>query len=371
MTRKRRGDARRDGRHLSARTEPLHRHRASPPVVHSLGEVRARGRFPTEHPSAVATSSDPTHAAAPRRRRASHPHVRLRRDAVARYGVSSRQVAARMGVSPSTYADWRRAEGAVAVHRGVVVLPDVPRRPERAIAAALLAVGDVAVAGGTTAAYLHGWRDRVPDPMTILVPHGRWAPTLTGVEVVQTRRLPAGDRTVARRLACTNVDRTLLDLAAVLGSGEEGLAVVLTALQRRATTVERLRGIVSDAGSRRGRPLERILDRFGDGDGPDSIFEHLVVTRLREEGLEPIVGHPVTAAALRFRLDVAFPAERVAVECDGFAFHRTPQDLARDHERQNALVRAGWRVLRISWRRWSREPDVIVAELLELLASGR
>jgi very-short-patch-repair endonuclease len=299
-----------------------------------------------------------------------HPYVRLRRDAVARYGVSSRQVAARLGVAPSTYDDWRRVEGAVTVHRGVVVLPDVPTRPEQPIAAALLAVGTGAVAGGTTAPYLHGWRDGVPDPLTILVPYGRWAPTLTGGEVVQTRRLPATDRTVVRRLACTVVERTLLDLVMDLGSGDEGLAIVLTALQRRATTIGRLRAIVNDAGPRRGRQLERVLDRLGDGTQPDSIFEHLVAERLRADGLDPVVGHPVTAGAQRCLIDLAFPDERVAVECDGFAFHRTPRDLARDHERQNALVRAGWRVLRNSWHRWSREPEAVVGELRELLASA-
>jgi very-short-patch-repair endonuclease len=300
-----------------------------------------------------------------------HPYVRLRRDAVARYGVSSRQVAARLGVAPSTYDDWRRVEGAVTLHRGVVVLPDVPERPEQPIAAALLAVGAGAVVGGATAAYLHGWRDRVPDPLTILVPHGRWAPTLTGVEVVQTRRLPATDRTEVRRLACTDVDRTLLDRVLDLGSGDEGLAIVLTALQRRATTIERLRAIVRDAGPRRGRQLERVLDRLGDGTRPDSIFEHLVAARLRAEGLDPVLGHPVIVGTWRCSIDLAFPDERVAVECDGFAFHRTPRDLARDHERQNALVRAGWRVLRISWHRWSRDPDAVLAELRELLASAR
>jgi very-short-patch-repair endonuclease len=30
-------------------------------------------------------------------------------------------------------------------------------------------------------------------------------------------------------------------------------------------------------------------------------------------------------------------------------------------------VRAGWRVLRISWQRWSQEPEAVVAEILELL----
>jgi hypothetical protein len=33
------------------------------------------------------------------------------------------------------------------------------------------------------------------------------------------------------------------------------------------------------------------------------------------------------------RLDIAFPAERVAVEVDGFAWHASPAHLRRDHVR--------------------------------------
>ena len=47
-----------------------------------------------------------------------------------------------------------------------------------------------------------------------------------------------------------------------------------------------------------------------------------------------------------FRIDVAFPAERLAIECDGFRYHRSLSAFKADRERQNLLVCAGWRVLR-------------------------
>lgn len=51
----------------------------------------------------------------------------------------------------------------------------------------------------------------------------------------------------------------------------------------------------------------------------------------------------------RFRLDIGFPFERLAVEVDGFAHHgKFLADFKRDRERQNELVIAGWRVLRFS-----------------------
>lgn len=51
----------------------------------------------------------------------------------------------------------------------------------------------------------------------------------------------------------------------------------------------------------------------------------------------------------RFRIDVAFPHERLALELDGWAYHgRHLGDFTRDRERQNLLCLHGWRVLRFS-----------------------
>jgi very-short-patch-repair endonuclease len=304
-----------------------------------------------------------------RRRPPTHPHLRLRRAAAAAYGVSSRREAARLGVADSTFDDWCAVENAKRVHRGVVVLPDSAEVPERDIAAAILAAGPGAVAAGATAAYLHDLASEPPDRTTVLVPHARRAVRLEGVVVRRSVHLDPLDLTEVRRLRCTTVDRTLLDRVRELGWGDDGRALVLTALQRGATDLDALRRIAVRSGARRGRPLARLVAEFDDGRTPDSIFEHLVLEALRAAGLDPEVGWSLTVDGQRRRIDLAFPDARVAVECDGFAFHRSPRDLARDHERQNALVRAGWRVLRISWQRWVRNPAAVIAEIRELLAA--
>jgi hypothetical protein len=304
-----------------------------------------------------------------RRRPPTHPHVRLRRAAAASYGVSSRREAARLGVADSTFDDWCTVEDAERIHRGVVVLPDAPEVPERHIAAAILAAGRGAVAAGETAAYLHDLVPKPPPRVTVLVPHTRRAPRLEGVVVRRSLHLDPVDLTEVRRLRCLTVERTVLDRVRELGWGDDGLALVLTALQREATDLHALRLTAQRAGPRRGKPLERLVLEFDDGRTPDSIFEHLVLEGLRAAGLDPAVGWALTVAGRRRRIDLAFLDARVAVECDGFAFHRSARDLARDHERQNALVRAGWRVLRISWQRWQRDRAAVIAEIRELLAA--
>ncbi len=304
-----------------------------------------------------------------RRRTATHPHERLRREAMARYGVSSRSEADRIGVAASTFEDWCRLGEVARVHRGVVVLTDAADVPERRIAAALLAAGTGAVAAGTTALFLHELLADAPERVGVLVPHHRRAPNLDGVRVRRTRHLDPIDVTEARGLPCTTVERTLLDHVREVGWGRDGTAVLLTALQRRCTDVASLRAVVERAGASRGGGLSRLLSEFDDGRTPDSIFEHLVAEALRAAGLPPVLGLVVRIAGRIYRIDLAFPDVRVVVECDGFAFHRTPDDLARDHARQNALVADGWRVLRISWQRWVRDQRAVVAEIREVLGA--
>ena len=69
------------------------------------------------------------------------------------------------------------------------------------------------------------------------------------------------------------------------------------------------------------------------------------------------------------RVDIAFVEARLAVEVDGFAWHRTPRQLAADHERHNRLQLAGWRVLRISVRQLRSDPQGVVAQVKTALAS--
>src|SRR5690606_27239971 len=121
-------------------------------------------------------------------------------------------------------------------------------------------------------------------------------------------------------------ERTVLDRVRTVGWGDDGLAIVLTALQRAVTALDALQAIVERSGARRGLPLGRVLATLGQRT-PDSIFEGLVARRLREVGLDPLLGHEVTIDGRRYRIDLAFPGVLVAVECDGFAFHRTPGDL--------------------------------------------
>jgi very-short-patch-repair endonuclease len=55
------------------------------------------------------------------------------------------------------------------------------------------------------------------------------------------------------------------------------------------------------------------------------------------------------------------------IEVDGRAHHTTPDRFERDRERQNALVAAGWTVLRFTWRDLTTRPSAVVATVRRML----
>jgi very-short-patch-repair endonuclease len=65
----------------------------------------------------------------------------------------------------------------------------------------------------------------------------------------------------------------------------------------------------------------------------------------------------------RYELDFAFPAERIAIEVDGWAWHSDVERFRHDRRRQNVLVLAGWTVLRFTWHDLTVRPDTVTAQI--------
>lgn len=82
-----------------------------------------------------------------------------------------------------------------------------------------------------------------------------------------------------------------------------------------------------------------------------------------------IANHPVAVGGRRFRVDIAFPHSRLAVEVDGWAYHRTKQQRDADIERYNLLMLAGWRVLRFSWEDVRDRPGYVLGVIRSVLVT--
>jgi very-short-patch-repair endonuclease len=77
-----------------------------------------------------------------------------------------------------------------------------------------------------------------------------------------------------------------------------------------------------------------------------------------------VLGH----AFGQFRIDLAFPAAKVAVEVDGWAWHVDAERFRADQRKGNMLTRAGWQLLRFTWHSLDGSPAEVVAEIAESLA---
>lgn len=62
-------------------------------------------------------------------------------------------------------------------------------------------------------------------------------------------------------------------------------------------------------------------------------------------------------------VDAVWRSQRVAVEVDGGAFHRTERARARDRAKGNRLAARGWRLLRFDWWDVSERRAAVAAAL--------
>jgi very-short-patch-repair endonuclease len=68
-----------------------------------------------------------------------------------------------------------------------------------------------------------------------------------------------------------------------------------------------------------------------------------------------------------YEVDAYWPAARLIVELDSWEFHHDRSAFERDRERDAVLQAAGYRVIRITWRRLTEEPAAVAALLRSLL----
>lgn len=296
----------------------------------------------------------------------------LDRLAGGQHGAFRLDQAVALGLSANTVRQRALRESWRRPHVGVFVLPGAPPGPRLAASAAVLAAGPRALVAGRTAAWLWGLRRSPVGHVELIVPADRAAPRLRGVRTVRTVSLWQDDADIRDGLVVTTVARTVCELARTC-TFEALLDAVSTAAQRRLVSLGEVERCRRRMGRYRGAAqLRRVLGQL-ECERTDSGLERDVRRLLRSAGLRPAPGIYELRAdgALVARLDIAFPAERVAVEVDGFAWHATPAHLRRDHVRENAIKALGWLPLRVGYVELTRHPARFVAQLRAALALRR
>ncbi|HWV88273.1 MAG TPA: type IV toxin-antitoxin system AbiEi family antitoxin domain-containing protein [Capillimicrobium sp.] len=269
-----------------------------------------------------------------------------------------------LGIATGTIGRATERGLLLRLHQGVYAVAHTALRAEAHRLAAVLACGPGAVLSHASAAAAwglvsdHGARFEITTPTA----RGRTRPRFK----VYRRVLHPADRTVLDAIPITTVSRVLLDVAATrpprvldraMERSEElrlfDLAEIDACLQRNRGQrgAKRLRAAIADLRPADPRKIRSELER-----GVLKLID-------RHDLPRPAVNLNLHG----FEVDLHWPHHRVAVELDAWGTHGTRAAFERDHARDLHLQRHGWRVVRISWRQWRREPDTVAAALQAVL----
>lgn len=260
-----------------------------------------------------------------------------------------------------------------SVHRTVYRVNGAPLTFLGSTMGAVLAGGRAACASHETAAAL--WAlDGCEQPATqhLSLGGGRDA-DIAGIKVHRPRNLPRADVTRLGVIPVTSPSRTLLDLAQHLPLDVLEIALD-SAIRRELVDPSRLFGRVRRAAGpgRRGLPaLIELLAERCEGSATESALETRFSRLLREAGLPiPVRQHEIRRrdGVLVARVDFAYPADLVAIELDGYAYHHGRRRFDQDRTRQNRIADAGWLVLRFTDRDVRSRPSEVIRILAGALA---
>ncbi len=260
--------------------------------------------------------------------------------------------------------------------RGVYAPGSLELGTERRAQAAALVLGPSSVLCDRSAAWLHGVDvmryaelDLVP-PLETCVLRGKRAterPECAGRE----RDLWPEDITEVHGVPTTTPLRTALDLACRLRR-REALAALDAFMRHQGVTQWEMRRLLRRYRRRRGVVQARQLVPLADprAESPGESWTRLVI---HDHGFpRPVPQHWVHVDGVpTYRLDLAYPRARVAVEYDGSEFHSSPADRAADRRRRDRLRRRGWRIIVLTRDSFSREAVATwTAELAGYLAEA-
>jgi very-short-patch-repair endonuclease len=292
------------------------------------------------------------------------PEAAIAELAASQHGLVARDQLAALG-SGRGAIEHRVARGRLhVVHRGVYAIGHRLLTRDGHWMAAVLAVGPGAVLSHRSAAALWGMRDTLRAAIEVTAARKCRRP---GIEAHRAVLLP-DEVTVRRGIPVTNPARTLLDPAAVVSQRELEHALNEAEIQKLTSPIS-LDAVVARHPNRNGTTaIKRALRKQRE------IGETVTKSRLERRFLELLDEHDIPRPRTNEPLgpylpDALWADQRLVVELDSYGIHTTRRAFEQDRARDRALTTAGYRVIRISWRRLQNEPRTIARELITLLDS--
>ena len=258
---------------------------------------------------------------------------------------------------------------------GVYRVVGAPATGKQGILAEVWKHGGAAQASHRAAGYLStlvGYRSSMPE---VSLPFGSNQRGGRSGRVHVSLWLPSSHLTTIDRIPVTRVPRTIFDLAGVDPIGRVEVALD-DALARRLCTLRQVNQVFF-ALARRGRKgtaaMRTLLEDRGEGYVPPASELERRARRVFAEGGVPAPEFEIHLGDddLIGRVDCVWRAERLVVELDSERHHGSRSARERDRKRDNRLVAAGWRVIRITWDDLRDRPDAVVEQGLAALQHAR
>lgn len=243
---------------------------------------------------------------------------------------------------------WRRCAP------GVYFADDRPFSAAARIRSAVWSRGPSAAASGLAAAWWLQLMTTAPEIVEITVPRNSHGRAACGTRL-RRRDLADIDIVEHRFLRVTALPLTVIEAAVCAGSGA---TIMDAALQRRVELATLEQAHVRNGRRRGSAEAQRLLHAAAGGARSEA--ERLLIQLLESAG---ITGWCANFAFRGYAIDVAFPAQQVAIEVDGWAFHSDPNAFQKDRVRQNRLALYGWQVLRFTWLDITQHPERVLTQI--------
>lgn len=238
----------------------------------------------------------------------------------------------------------------------------------------VLACGPGARASHRAAAALWGLDGFARSVLETTIPLDRRAVPSGGV-VHRTQRLNDADLTTRNQIPVTSIARTLADIGAVVPPTmvERGVEDALDRTLLSDTFLAKRLAEIGGRGCRGTGVLRGVLANRLDGGPAGSFLEILAGHLLRDAGLDGWVRQHLVRAHTgeKFKLDLARPDLRLAVELEGRKGHRTSREVAYDEYRRRTLRAMGWEPLTATWSTVVDHPSTLVATIRASIDAAR
>lgn len=300
-------------------------------------------------------------------------NARAARLARRQYGLLSHLQALTLGYTPRAIRTKLARAVWVEIRRGVYLINGTPPSWEQALLAVILRFDDCWISHGTAARLLDLPCAPQIDAIEVLRPYGSFR-RLEGVTAHRSRLIVPADITRHKGITVTSHARTIVECSGRLTIAQTG-RMIDHAKRKDPRALEDTRACfarLAGGGRRRLRSVRGALAfRLPGYDPGESDLELVTLRTIIGAGLPiPVQQHRVVMYGKRYRIDLAYPELKIAIELQSWDWHGGREPFDDDKARTADLVAHGWRVIEITSRHTAEQIIRWITDTLAFAAAA-